>query len=299
MSWQAPWKNVKVVRKSGGELSPFYFNGNRYAVENFFGANMFHPGKKVRQFYHEDGFMIRELDSDRILSIPLLNHYFASAYPHDGMVTVFSTDYGSDLGWWKAERIVSISSRDLITWSAPKEVLRVEPGEHVFNSSVTFDGKRYVMLYESDDKKWTPFSFKFAESTDLVNWTRIPVDKAVYGTDRYVGGPALYFRGGYYYLLYLEDRKGFYETRITRSLDLKNWEDAPLERPFLTPNKRHETNPEQFPFVRDINASDPELLEKDGITTVWWNGGNQAGCADLKSAEYDGTIQDLFEYFFL
>lgn len=180
MSWQSPWKNIKVVRKSGGELSPFFFKGGRYAVENFLGAHMFHSGsKRIRQYFHEDGFLVRELDSDRILSVPLLNHFFASVYAHDDVVTVYCADYGVNLPWWKCERLVSITSKDLITWSAPVEVLRSEDDEHVFNSSVTYDGKRYVLLYESDDRNLKPFTFKFAESNDLKTWHKIPEERAV------------------------------------------------------------------------------------------------------------------------
>lgn len=296
MRWRVPWKNQKVVRKSGGEVTPFFFKGKFYLLENFFASSFLYPGHEAKYCYHEDGFMVREMDSDRIVSIPLLNHYFASAIVSGNRVHVFAADYGQDQPWWQITRLIMITSEDLITWSAPVQIVASQGEEHLFNSAVDFDGQRYVLLYETDDSRWTPFTYKFIESTDLVNWH--PVPNAIYGTDRYVGGPSMYFVNGFFYVLYLEQRKGFYETRVTRSRDLVSWEDAPDDRPFLTPDMTYKTNPELYPEVVEINASDPEMIERDGKVWVWWNGGNQAGCSDLKFAEYDGSMQTLLESFF-
>ncbi|MGI5923805.1 MAG: hypothetical protein ACOX9E_07660 [Lentisphaeria bacterium] len=296
MRWRVPWKNEKVVKQNCGEVTPFFFKNRYYLLENFFASSFFYPGHEVKYRYHEDGFLIRDMDSDRIISIPLLNHYFASAIVHKDRVHVFAADYGVDQPWWKIKRLIRICSDDLVTWTAPEEVVHSGDNEYLFNSAVDFDGERFVMLYETDDPRWTPFSFRFIESTDLRSWR--PIAHAVYGTDRYVGGPSMYFVGGYYYVLYLEQRKGFYETLVTRSRDLVNWEDAPADRPFLSPDMSYKTNPALFPDVVEINASDPEMIERDGMVWVWWNGGNQAGCSDLKFAQYDGTMQQLLESFY-
>ena len=296
MEWKPPWQNQRVVRRAGNEVTPFCFKGKYYLLENFFASVLLYPGRPVQHRFQEDGFLIRELDSDRIVSIPLLNHYFASAIVVKDIVTVFAADYGENRPWWHIKRIISITSKDLITWTEPREVLAADKDEKLFNSAVVFDGKRYVLLYESDNPKWVPFTFLFAESTDLVHWRKIPA--AIYGASRYVGGPAMYFRGGFFYLLYLEHVGDIYETHLTRSKDLVTWEDAPKNRPFVTPDRTHLTNPELFPGCKDINASDAEMIERDGKVLVWWNGGNQAGCSDLKCAEYKGSMQQLLESFF-
>ena len=159
MRWRVPWKNEKVVRQNGGEVTPFFFKGRYYLLENFFASSFLYPGHEVKYRYHEDGFLIRDMDSDRIISIPLLNHYFASAIVHGDRVHVFAADYGVDQAWWEIKRLVRISSDDLVSWTAPEEVVHSDGKEHLFNSAVDFDGKRYVMLYETDDRRWTPFTF--------------------------------------------------------------------------------------------------------------------------------------------
>jgi alpha-L-fucosidase len=185
----------------------------------------------------------------------------------------------------------------LITWTAPEVVIRSEGGERLFNNSVCHDGKRFVLLYETDDKRWPAFTFKYSESTDLVHWKQIP--GALYGTDKYVGGPALYSEGGWYYTLYLEALEGRkYETRITRSKDLLSWEDAPEDRPFLSYDYEHRPDPIRFPDVREISASDAELCEFGGKTIVYFNGGDQLGVGDLQWAVFEGSHRELLESFF-
>jgi hypothetical protein len=74
-------------------------------------------------------------------------------------------------------------------------------GAQIFNQSVCYDGRRFVMAYESDDKP--AFTIKFAESSDLQNWRKV---QGVYGADRYAACPAIRYVGEYYYMLYLESR---------------------------------------------------------------------------------------------
>ena len=295
-----PWKNpiVKkgVVPESFSETTPFVFKGRLYRLENFKKSEEF-PDKEVQYRFHEDGFRIRDVEQDRVISVPLLNHYFAIAFVWNERVYVFTGNLGEDEPWWHIREIVMLYSDDLITWSAPQVVLRSEKNERMFNTGVCHDGRRFVMLYETDDERWPKFTFKYCESQDLVHWERIP--GALYGVDKYVGGPALYFEGGWYYTLYLEELEGpHYETHVTRSKDLIAWEDAPKDRPFLTFNPEHRPDPERHPDVYEINASDAELCEFNGKTIIYFGGGNQKGVGDMQWAEFDGTPRELLESFF-
>jgi alpha-L-fucosidase len=130
----------------------------------------------------------------------------------------------------------------------------------------------------------------------LATWERIP--DALYGTDKYVGGPALYREGDFFYTLYLQDLGGKWETCITRSKDLIHWQDAPPDRPFLTfdPSRKHP--PLRPQNVMEINASDAELCCWKGKTLVYFTGSDQQVAGDLQTAEYSGTPQQLFESFF-
>ena len=297
----ARWNGNPLVKKGvipGAylEATPFVFKDRLYRLENFRKQHET-PEKPVQYRFHEDGFRIRDVERDRVISIPLLNHYFGTAIVWNDRVHVFSGYLGEDEPWWHIREIVMISSTDLITWTAPKVVIRSEDGERLFNTSVCHDGTRFVMLYESDDARWPKFTFKYLQSDDLVSWR--PVSGAFYGTDKYVGGPALYHEGAWYYTLYAHALgDGRFETRITRSRDLLTWEDAPNGRPFLTYDYEHRPDPIRFPEVRELSASDAELCSYQGKTIVYFNGGDQQGVSDLQWAEYDGLPKELFEIYF-
>ena len=295
--WKHPIDNRKVVSKQfGGESTPFVFNDRLYRLENLMRSKDF-PKEIPQYLFHEDGFRIRDADTDRVISVPLLNHYFATAFVRDNRVHVFCGDYGENQPWWHIKRYVRISSSDLVTWSAPETVAEANETEHLFNNSVCFDGNRYIMLIETDDPQWVKFTFKFYSSTDLINWT--PIENAVYGPDKYVGGPALYHFDDMYYLLYLANKPPpVHVTRISRSADLINWVDAADDRPFLSFDPTYETDPENYPGSMEKNASDAELCEYRGKTIINFNGGNQVGCADLKESVFDGTPEQLLKSFF-
>jgi alpha-L-fucosidase len=158
------------------------------------------------------------------------------------------------------------------------------------------------MLFETDDKRYKPFTFRFLESTDLVHWTLL--DKPIYGDKKYVGGPALYYlhEDGFFYVTYVnefineETRAMNYDTCIARSMDLINWEEG--TRPILFPDYNHRPFPRKHPAVFEINASDAEFIEKDGKVSVFYCGGNQQGVCDNATAEFNGSLLDLFHKFF-
>jgi alpha-L-fucosidase len=295
-SWTNPLAKKGVVPETYSESTPFVFRDRLYRLENF-RKQQETPEKPVEYRFHEDGFRIRDVELNRVISVPLLNHYFGTAFVWEDRVYAFAGYLGEDDNWWHIRRIVMISSNDLITWSAPKVAIESERGERIFNNGVCHDGDRFVMLYETDDERWPSFTFKYCQSQDLVNWERIP--DAFYGVDKYVGGPALYHEGGWYYTLYVEalpDRR--YETRVTRSKDLLSWEDAPEDRPFLAYDYEHRPDPIRCPDIREISASDAELCEYRGKTLVYFNGGDQLGVGDLQLAEYEGLPRNLLEAFF-
>lgn len=285
-----------VVPGAQLEATPFVFRDRLYRLENF-RKQLETPDKPVDYRFHEDGFRIRDVAKDRVISVPLLNHYFATAIVWNDRVYVFCCYLGEDEAWWHSREIRMISSDDLITWSAPKVLVRAAEGERLFNTAVCHDGQRFVLLYETDLKPWVKFTFKFMASTDLESWT--PITDAVYGPDKYVGGPALYYAAPWYYVLYLEAMgEGCYDTHITRSKDLLTWQDAPANRPFLAHDPSHVPDPVRAPDVRELSASDAELCFFDGKTIVYFIGGDQQGISDLQQAEFDGPPEALLESFF-
>jgi alpha-L-fucosidase len=295
-TWRSPLSATAVLGpRIAGEITPFVINDRLYRLENHPRCFDF-PGADPYFKSEENEIRVRDVELNRIVCAPLRDHYFASAFVWNDTVYVFS---------WKQREpvIVMTSSRDLVNWTAPQVVIEAENNEGLFNTAVCRGKDKFIMLYETDDKRWQPpYTFKYCESEDLTHWKRIP--GAVYGKDKYVGGPALYYEGGLYYTLYLSasgpvdlDTTTF-ETRITRSSDLLHWEDAPDDRPFITFDSSHRSDPEYYPDVYDRNASDAELCLWKDKTIVYFNGGNQLGVNDLQYAEFNGTPRALLECYY-
>lgn len=277
------------------EITPFVLKGSLYRVEN-------HPRfldfqvKDPTYRFHEDEIRIRDVETNAIVSIPLRNHYFGEGFLYGERLYIYAGDYGADLPWRHHKKIDMVWSDDLIQWSDPVTVIESERGELLFNTAVCRGQDRFIMLYETNDSRWPPFTFKYCESDDLAHWRLIP--DAVYGTDKYVGGPALYCAGGWYYTLYLQSlADGCYETRIARSRGLVHWQDAPEDRAVLPVVPEHVPDP-KHPGVRERSASDAELCFWRGKTIVYFLSGNQRGVAGLELAEFDGPPEEMLAHYF-
>lgn len=296
---QEVWRNP--IEKQGRlgsplvETSPFVFQDNFYLLENnqrFWDV----PGAKPGDYFHEDEIRIRDIKSDKIVSVPLKNHGFGTVLVWDGIVYVFAGNYGTGKPWRQMTEITMTRSTDLKKWTKPQTILKASGNEYFFNTAVCRGKDKFILLYETNDKSWKPFTFRYMESADLENWKEIP--DALYGTEKYVGGPALYYEGGWYYTLYLESLGRGYETRITRSRDLIHWDDAPDDRPFVTFDSGHKNIPLIDPAISESNASDVELCYYNGKTILYFTGSDQSTAGDLQWATYSGTPQQLFEHFF-
>lgn len=277
------------------ETTPFVFNGRLYRLENwqkYWDIPPHNPG----DYYLEDEVRIVDVDENRIISVPLKGYTFAIAFVWDEKVYIFAGNHHSASKWRHVTECSMICSSDLKTWTEPQVVLKALKGETFFNFAVCRGKDKFVLLYETDDPKWPKFTFRYCLSDDLINWQLIP--DAVYGKDKYVGGPSLYYEGDYYYTLYLEDLGKAWETRITRSRDLINWEDAPVDRTFLPYDPSIKNLPFQEPDIGECNASDAELCYWQGKTIVYFTGGIQEVAGDLQLAEFDGTPRELLEHYF-
>lgn len=297
---QSQWKNPigKSIRLGSPlvETSPFVFENHLYLLENnqkFWDI----PGSKPGDYFHEDEIRIRDLASNEIISIPLRNHAFGTILVSDGRAYIFAGDYGQDKPWRKISEINMVSSDDLVNWSEPVTVLTAHEDEYFFNTAVCRGRNEFVLLYETSDTEWRPFTFRYVTSQDLIHWNEL--SDAIYGEDKYVGGPALYYENGWYYTLYLESLGSRqYETRITRSRDLLHWQDAPEDRPMVTFDTTHKNIPLIDPDISESNASDVELCYYQGETILYFTGSDQTTAGDLQRASYPGKPAQLFEHFF-
>ena len=200
------------------------------------------------------------------------------AFVHDDTFYAFASRYENE-NW---NDVTLFKSADLVNWES-KLVIEQEPQEHLFNSSVCAGPDGFVMAYESNDPTYQPgFCAKYATSKDLDTWTK--VEGAVFGTQRYAACPCIRYSDGYYYQLYLEacSPRWFFETHIVRSKDLLTWKQSAMN-PVLTPEGLDEGN----------NASDPELVEVDGKTVLYYAVGDQLSWMNVKRKVFDCS-QDEF-----
>lgn len=294
-SWQNPIVKQGRLGSPLVETSPFVFGEELYLLENnqkFWDL----PNTKPGDFFQEDEVRIRRLKDNKIISIPLKNHGFATVLVWEDQVYIFAGSFGENKPWRQITEITMTVSKDLIHWSPPTVIVQAQPGEYFYNTAVCRGKDSFILLYETNDRQWTPFTFRYMTSKDLFHWKPIP--NAIYGQDKYVGGPALYFEQNWYYTLYLERVERGYETRITRSRDLIDWQDAPDDRPFITFDTTHQYIPLLDPLIRESNASDVELCYYKGQTILFFTGSDQTTAGDLQWATYDGHPKSLFESFF-
>ena len=260
--------DAELVKRDLCELSPFMWKGRLCHME------CVRPGKGgTREDYH---LLIRDAETGEELARFAQGYGLASLIVEDGRVYAFASRW--DDGSWRD--VTMFSSSDLSHWESS---IAIEgEGEQLFNSSVCKGPEGFVMAYESNDPAYPAFTTKFARSDDLRTWTKMP--QATFGTNRYTACPCIRYADGYYYVLYLEHRgpRHFFETYITRSTDLRSWELS-AANPVLTATGLDE----------GVNASDPELVELDGKTYVYYAVGDQLTWMNIKRAVYPGTMAEF------
>ena len=294
------WSNLLVKRgylsSPVVESTPFAFNDRLYLLESWY-AYFDDPQAAPGANFHESVARIRDVATNEVISVAMDDCEFATAFVWEGRVYVFAGRNSPGKAWRQIPTIQMTSSSDLKTWTPPVMVLEAEGDELLWNTAVCHANGKFYLLYETNDSRWPAFTFRYCVSDDLQRWERI--ENAIYGADRYVGGPALYHEGDWFYTLYLESLgEGKYETRITRSKDLKEWNDALAGRPFVTFDSNRRNLPRRPAHLPETNASDAEACYFDGQTIVYYTGGDQQAAGDLQWATFNGSMRELFESFF-
>lgn len=289
-----------VIRKLGTidcdmvETTPVVYRGRLYRFEY------------VRENYHANNtgdsyFRFIEVESGHATPPFAVGYHLGSAYVEDDRLYVFAVDK------WGGERIQVFWSSDLENWATQPALIL--PGWANYNTSVCKGPKGYLMAFEVGEPPEVvgePFTMRFAESDDLLNWRLLPEDR-VFSKDRYTACPALRFLDAYYYMIYLEARPGpTYEPHIVRSRDLVTWESSPLNPVMqFSDEDRAIANPSLSPALREriahavnLNNSDVDLCEYQGKVIIYYSWGNQQGIEHLAEAVYDGTLSQFLLGFF-
>ncbi len=294
-TWKHPLKKLGKLDSPVAEVTPFVFQDRLYLIASWRDDEWKAHNAPARGDGENEQVWLHEAEGFKPVARILNGHNFGVAYVIDGRVNVIATDTVSSTG---GRRVTLTISDDLKTWSEPHEILKANDNERFFNPSLAHGPHGYVLLIETNDPKWPPFTFKYFTATKPAGpWTQ--VEGGLYGTNKYVGGPALYFEGDWYYTLYLESLGGnHYETRVTRSKDLVHWQDAPAGRPLITFDPKQQTHAVRGPNYLETNASDAEMIYWKGKTLVYFTGGDQQCCGDMQWAEFAGTPRQLLERFY-
>jgi len=135
------------------------------------------------------------------------DHSFANAFVNGLQLHVFASE-GSNLDWFQS--LYHFSTYDLKKWKRKLAIPR-EGDEHLFNASVCHDEKGYLMAYESN--KPVQFCFKFARSTDLSPWEKMPGLIFTGVNYEYSACPVIRYFAPYYYVIYfhspIQGHKGY------------------------------------------------------------------------------------------
>ncbi|WP_197528326.1 alpha-L-fucosidase [Aeoliella mucimassa] len=298
--WTNPLQKQGYVNSPLVEVTPFVFRNKLYLLECW-RSDWSWPGQPSDSAGSGREMWIAELpagpeqyEQRKYLSRALPCHTLGSAMVWDDRVYVFAVSPHHAEG---RKEVFMTSSEDLLTWSEPVKVFD-SPQGRIFNVAVTRDDAGMVFLWETDGYG-KPFTMCYGRvDSPEDNWNSGIVQGARYGEHKYTGGPALYFHDGWYYTLYLEQLPNGWETHITRSRDLKHWDDAPQDRPVVAFDPHRRGLPLRPENIAENNASDLELCYFQGKTIAYFTGSDQQVAGDLQWASYSGTPQQLLESYF-
>ncbi len=274
-----------------GESTPFVWNNRLMRLELDDATN------GVDSEYRTSA-VIRDRETGEIISRFGEGCYYFSFYQENGTAYVLSTK--SENGMLCGNTIMLYESKDLKNWTCRPLIYR--NGWQFFNSSLTKGENGYVLLLEFGPH---PFSYTFATSPDMVNWTFMP-DDCIFGKDRYVGGPWMKYRNGWYYVIAVEELPAArYTNYIYRTKDFKDWQSGYYNPLFMPSEDDRIISPCAFDLSDELKEqirtgfissnSDIDMCDWNGKTLFTYNAGNQLGFYFLAEAEYDGCVADFLE----
>lgn len=198
------------------------------------------------------------------------------------------------------DTIILYESTDLINWASRNLISR--DGWQFFNSALTKGEDGYVLLLEFGPH---PFSYIFATSHNMANWTFMP-DECIFGKDRYVGGPWMKYSNGWYYVIAVEQLPAArYTNYIYRTKDFRTWYSGYYNPLFMPSDDDRKISSNAFDLSDELKEqirtgfissnSDVDMCDWNGKTLSTYNAGNQLGFYFLAEAEYDGSVADFLE----
>ncbi len=281
-----------------GEMTPFVWNGRLMRLELVDSTN------GLDKANGQCSAAIRDVETGEFISFFAEETYFHSAYIEEDTAYVL----GVDITTW--DTIYVYESHDLINWES--RVLINWPGWKIFNTALTKSPEGYALLLEADEPKEYvgdfPYTFFFATSPDMKEWTLLDPTRAMMFKDRYNGAPWMRYSDGYFYVITLQELPCLrYTNYLFRTKDFITWEDG-LYNPLLMPSEEDRLiSPNAHADLTDelkeqitgtgflSNNSDIDMCDWNGKTYINYLAGNQLGFYYMLEAEYDGTVAEFLK----
>jgi hypothetical protein len=177
-------------------------------------------------------------------------------------------------------RIVMISTADLLTWTPAQTVYTFPAHIAGFNLSVAPHPGGFIMAYDFGP----PWQQGFLQSPDLVQWEPV---SGYFQAQAWSSAVTVRYLDGHYYLFYsTQDDRGNYYTGAVRSVDRSTWEQAGASAIYPTTE------------LARINATDFDFVEIDGRVFVGFAYGDQSGNGGMATAVYAGSFQNMVDELF-
>ncbi len=263
-----------VIKGAAGELAPIVFKGQVY---------FFSFGRDTVSL--AGGFV-------RIQSYPDLKivHTFKFPYGYGSVIVENETIHifaATDSN--PGNSIITITSQDMFNWSSPEVIFTADSNQTIYNTSPTKSENGYVLAYEIHQELYHAWWYvRFLSSNDLRNWSAIG-DK--YDRTNSSACPMLKYVDGWFYMFSLGDNGKSegprYETFVTRSRDLINFEDSSIAV-LSTQNRTDEGN----------NNSDLDAIEFNGQLIIVYGAGDQTTWGVMKHGIFKGNMYQFVTQFF-
>lgn len=292
------------IRKTGaispnGETSLFIWDGKLMRFENEDPSKCYDSDASIRA-------VVRDRDTGEIISRFGGECVFYSLYVEDGVAYAIGVKRDS------MDTILIQESRDLTNWTEPRVLLK-NPGWLYCNTTLVKGPDGYVLLMEADGRNVSEeiagyvgmfYTFFFATSKDMVNWTHMDPSRYSYTPYRYCGAPWMTYSNGWYYVIALVEMPGpIYSNYLTRTRDFETWYMAKYN-PILMPGEEDRMlHPKAAGFTEEFleqmktayisNNSDLDLIDFEGKTIINYSVANQLGFYYQAEAEYDGPLDEF------
>ena len=257
-------------------------------------------------------FRFYDIQMDEEVGVPFAkDHAFGCAYTENGVMYVAGVRRLPEDNA-QGNTVDLFVSDDLIHWDCHTAITLPSDLRLAFNTSICKGENGYVMVIEVSGPKevtGSGFSVIFARSEDLLHWELLPYDRHLFFKERYTACPTVRYYDGFYYIVYLEMLPLFrLMPYIVRTADFNTFEPG-FYNPFMIfddedksiafPDRMTQKEVDFIQNAVNVNASDVDFCDYNGKTMIMYSWGNQLGTEFLAMAEYDGTLKELLQSYFL